>query len=107
MKEVLRPALAISLVLAAISGRAEDPDPARGELLFETCRGCHAVEGYYNVYPSYRVPKLGGQNAAYIVAALHSYREGARTHDTMHANASALSEQDLADIAAFLERYGS
>ena len=106
MKDVLRPALAVGLALAAAGGQAAETDTAHGRLLFETCRGCHAVPGYYNVYPSYRVPKLGGQNAAYIAAALRSYKEGSRTHDTMHANASALSEQDIADIAAFLEGYG-
>ncbi|MEM7540719.1 MAG: cytochrome c [Pseudomonadota bacterium] len=67
----------------------------------QTCTGCHAVEGYFNVYPSYRVPKLGGQNAAYVESALKQYRDGGRKHPTMHANAWNLSDADIADIAAY------
>lgn len=76
-------------------------DPAAGRIKAETCLGCHAVPNYGNVYPTYHVPKLAGQNADYIVLALKAYRNGQRQHTTMHANASNLSEQDMADIAAF------
>jgi cytochrome c553 len=76
-------------------------DPAAGRIKAETCLGCHAVENYGNVYPSYHVPKLAGQNADYIVQALKAYQSGQRKHGTMHANASNLSEQDLTDIAAY------
>jgi cytochrome c553 len=76
-------------------------DPEAGRRLASTCMGCHGIPGYQNVYPSYHVPKLGGQHAAYIVSALQAYKNGQRAHDTMHANASALSEQAIQDIAAF------
>lgn len=76
-------------------------DPAAGRIKAETCLGCHAIPNYSNVYPSYSVPKLAGQNADYIVAALKGYQNGERKHSTMHANSSNLSEQDIADIAAF------
>src|SRR5690606_9920854 len=59
--------------------------------------------GYRNVYPSFHVPKLGGQNADYIEVALQGYRRGTRGHDTMHAQAASLSDQDIADIAAYIE----
>ena len=68
--------------------------------------GCHAVKSYFNVYPTYHVPKLGGQGAGYIASALKAYKAGTRAHDTMHANAENLSDQDIADIAAYLENYG-
>lgn len=77
-------------------------DPARGAVLAETCAGCHGVPGYRNAYPSYHVPKLGGQNADYIEIALQGYRRGTRGHPTMHAQASSLADQDIADIAAYL-----
>jgi cytochrome c553 len=76
-------------------------DPAAGRIKAETCLGCHAIPNYGNVYPSYHVPKLAGQNVDYIVAALKGYQSGMRKHTGMHANASSLSEQDMADIAAF------
>jgi len=71
----------------------------------ETCLGCHGIKGYFNVYPTYHVPKLGGQGAKYIQTALKAYQRGTRQHLTMHANAENLSDQDIADIAAFLENY--
>ncbi|EDY85704.1 cytochrome c family protein [gamma proteobacterium HTCC5015] len=78
-------------------------DPAQGRKSAETCVGCHAVKGYFNVYPSYKVPKLAGQHAAYIEAALKAYRDGTRQHETMQANAANLSDQEIADIAAYFE----
>ena len=76
-------------------------DPKRGEMLTYNCLGCHGVYGARNAYPSYRIPKLGGQNAGYIEVALQGYRRGTRKHPTMDAQASLLSDQDIADVAAF------
>ena len=94
------------LVFAVILGFSEillaEGDPVVGEKKAETCMGCHAVTGYFNVYPSYKVPKLGGQNAGYVVSALKAYKAGTRRHGTMQANAYNLSEQDMLDIASYL-----
>jgi cytochrome c553 len=79
-----------------------DGDATRGEKLGYTCLGCHGIEGYRNAYPSYRVPKLGGQKAAYLVVALKGYREGTRTHGTMAGQASSLTDQQIEDLAAYL-----
>ena len=78
------------------------PDVERGRSLTYTCHGCHGVRGYENAYPTYRVPKLGGQSEAYLLNALLAYRAGDREHPTMEAQAQSYSEADLADIAAFL-----
>jgi cytochrome c553 len=83
-----------------------DGDAARGRQVFEGCKGCHGISGYYNVYPSYRVPKLAGQPAQYIEQALKSYRGRNRVHPTMEANAASLSDRDIADVARYLERSG-
>lgn len=69
----------------------------------ETCLGCHAIPGYNNVYPTYKVPKVAGQNADYIISALKAYRNKDRQHKTMHANAAALTDQDIIDIAKYFE----
>lgn len=71
-------------------------------MLAYTCLGCHGVEGYRNAYPSYRVPKLGGQKAAYLVVAIKGYREGTRAHPTMAAQAASLTDQQIEDAAAYL-----
>ena len=77
-------------------------DATRGKGLTYTCRGCHGVEGYKNAYPSYHVPKLGGQSEVYLRNALLEYRGANRKHPTMQAQAESFSEQDIADIAAYL-----
>lgn len=86
---------------------AVDGDPARGETLSYTCLGCHGVDGYVNVYPTYHVPKIGGQNADYLEVALQAYRRGSRGHQTMQAQAASLSDQDIADIAAYFAAQGA
>jgi cytochrome c553 len=76
-------------------------DPKRGKAISYTCLGCHGIESYKNAYPMYSVPRLKGQHPEYLAAALHGYRDGDRSHLTMHAQASTLSDQDIADIAAY------
>src|SRR5689334_6645681 len=76
-------------------------NPERGRELSYTCLGCHGIQDYKNAYPNYRVPKLEGQHPEYLVIALKAYRSGERSHLTMHSQASSLSDQDMADIAAF------
>jgi cytochrome c553 len=80
-------------------------DATRGAVLAETCKGCHGVPGSHNAYPSYYVPKLGGQNLEYIEIALQGYRRGTRSHPTMQAQAASLSDQDIADLAAFFSTW--
>lgn len=74
----------------------------RGEAIAYTCLGCHGIDGYRNAYPSYRVPKLGGQTASYLSVALRGYRDGTRPHPTMVAQASSLTDQEIDDVAAYL-----
>jgi cytochrome c553 len=83
---------------------AEPPaaDAHHGKAVSYTCLGCHGIEGYKNAYPMYSVPELRGQNPDYLVIALHGYRDGDRSHITMHSQTESLSEQDMADAAAFL-----
>lgn len=81
---------------AHAAGNAEDGKAKSG-----TCMGCHGLPSYTNVYPTYHVPRLAGQHPDYIVAALKAYKNGERTHPTMRAQAYTLSDQDMADIAAY------
>jgi cytochrome c553 len=92
-------ALALSWSLGAHAAG----DPALGQKKFYTCYGCHGIDNYRNAYPDYSVPMLRHQNASYIVAALQEYRSGERPHATMHAQAASLSDQDIEDIAAYLQ----
>jgi cytochrome c553 len=83
-----------------------EADAERGKVLADTCKGCHAVDSYNNVYPTYHVPKVAGQNAGYLISALTLYRDGARLHPTMAAQAASLSDQDIQDIAAYMAASG-
>jgi cytochrome c553 len=93
---------ALAFAGTAMAQQATAPgDAKRGKEMSYTCLGCHGIDGYKNAYPDYSVPKLKGQHAEYIVSALHGYRDGDRAHLTMHAEASTLSAQDIADIAIY------
>ena len=96
-----RTRFALALLAASPSGHTAG-NPEQGEQLAYTCTGCHGVTGYKNAYPSYSVPKIGGQSESYLVNALSAYQRGERRHPTMSAQAESLSEQDIADIAAYL-----
>jgi cytochrome c553 len=94
--------LVLMMLVATFGTQAfADGDAERGKVLSYTCLGCHGIDNYKNVYPTYSVPELGGQHAAYIVAALKEYRSGERSHATMHEQAASLSDQDMQDIAAY------
>ena len=86
----------------AVTTAPPTPDLANGRRLAYTCQGCHGVTGYKNVYPSYKVPLIGGQSQAYLSQALHAYRDGKRLHPTMQAQSRSFSEQDIADLSAYL-----
>ena len=66
------------------------------------CIGCHGIPGYKTAFPVvYHVPKLGGQSAAYLISALNAYKSGQRQHPSMKGVAASLSDQDIANIAAY------
>jgi len=89
-----------------VTGAYAQGDPQNGAALATTCMGCHGIPGYRNAYPSYRVPKLGGQKPDYMVLALQAYRAQTRPHLTMQAQAASLSDQNMQDLAAFFASLG-
>lgn len=97
---------ASALVPGGLPEAAAVGDPAAGREKAYTCLGCHGVDRYVNVYPSYHVPYIAGQNQEYLIAALKAYRSGERRHGTMQANAGLLSDEDIEDITAWLASIG-
>jgi cytochrome c553 len=92
---------AAAALLLSFSAWAEG-DPARGRARAQMCEGCHGIADYRTAYPEvYAVPKIGGQQAAYIVKTLEDYKKGARKHPTMRGIAATLSDQDMADLASY------
>lgn len=92
--------LALASLLATPALAAEGNVDA-GREKAETCFGCHGIPNYTNAYPTYRVPKIGGQHADQLYAALQAYRSGERQHPTMSAQAASMSDQDMRDVAAY------
>ncbi|MCL4780192.1 MAG: cytochrome c4 [Gammaproteobacteria bacterium] len=89
-------ALAASLALlgpAHAAGSAE-----AGQARSIVCAGCHGVDGN-SFNPEW--PSLAGQNANYLVKSMQSFKDGSRQNVLMNAQAAALSEQDMQDLAAW------
>lgn len=105
-----RVVLTLSLIFsAAVAAQtpASAGDAAKGEEKTRMCEGCHGIEGWRTAYPEvYHVPKLGGQHAAYIVQALHEYKNGDRSHPSMRSIAASLTDQDIANLAAYYSQGG-
>ena len=97
---VLCAALAFCAAWPAVAQNQGSADAGRTKSAM--CAGCHNIPGYKTAFPSvYSVPKLNGQHAAYMVSALRAYKSGERQHPSMRAIAASLSDQDMADLAAF------
>jgi cytochrome c553 len=100
-------ALAFAAAAACLPGAAaaqQQPvgDPAKGRQKIQMCTGCHGIPGYRTAYPEvYEVPMIGGQHAAYLVKAMQAYKSGERNHPSMKAIAASLSDEDMANLAAF------
>ena len=93
---------------AALPTLARAQDPAAGHQKAAMCIGCHGIPGYQASFPEiHKVPKIAGQNARFIVAALNAYKKGERKHPTMKAIAGSLTDQDMGDLAAYYETLGT
>jgi len=93
--------LFMTSLLALTASAATAADIEAGKIKAITCTGCHGIPNYNNVYPVYKVPKIGGQNEQYLISALQAYKNGDRNHATMQAQAASMNQQDMADIAAW------
>ena len=87
--------------MTVATGVRAEGDAKAGSVKAIPCMGCHAIPGYSNAYPTYHVPRVGGQHPEYIVAALKAYKAKERSHPTMQAQAASLSEDDMKNIAAY------
>jgi cytochrome c553 len=107
----MKRALISTVLLAVLSlAQAQDAKPgsaAAGEKKAAMCIGCHGIKGYQASFPEvHKVPMISGQGAKYIAASLAAYKKGDRKHPTMRSIAASLTDQDMADLAAFYEQHG-
>ena len=110
MKNLLRLLLSLAAVGLSFSAQAQSAQagsPQAGEKKAAMCIGCHGIPGYQASFPEiYKVPMIAGQNAKYLATSLAGYKKGDRKHPTMRAIATSLSDQDMADLAAYYEQLG-
>jgi cytochrome c553 len=106
----MKKALALLLPFCLLSAPAQaqatgNAEAAKGKI--SMCIGCHGIPMYRTVFPEvYSVPMIAGQSPDYIVKALQAYRAGDRGHPSMQGIAKSLTDQDMADLAAYYGRSG-
>ena len=106
IKALTLPILLLAMMAPVTSALAQDA--VAGEKKAAMCIGCHGIPGYQASFPEvYRVPQISGQNGKYIAAALAAYKKGERKHPSMRAIAGSMSDQDMADLAAYYEKHGT
>jgi cytochrome c553 len=100
-------AVTVASVTTAAWAQEIKGDAAVGKTKAAMCIGCHGIVGYQASFPEiHKVPMISGQGAKYISNALAAYQKGERKHPTMSAVAASLSDQDMADLAAYYTQHG-
>jgi cytochrome c553 len=108
LKHLSLAALALVFATSALAQDAPAGNANAAKKKVALCIGCHGIIGYQASFPEvHKVPMISGQNAKYIASALTAYRKGDRKHPTMKGVAAPLSDQDIADLAAYYEASGS
>ena len=100
--------LALVALAVAYSAKARaDGSVVQASVAVSMCQGCHGIAGYRTAFPEvYSVPKLGGQQSAYLIKALQDYRSSVRKHATMRSIAASLSDEQMAELAAYYSDTG-
>jgi cytochrome c553 len=109
MNKLLSTVFALAVACVTVSAQAQKitGNAENGSKKVAMCVGCHGIIGYQASFPEvHKVPMIAGQSATYIVSALTAYKGGDRKHPTMRAIADTLSEQDIADLAAYYSQLG-
>lgn len=100
--------LAVSCVTAfSVQAQELKGNAKAGEGINAMCIGCHGIKGYQASFPEvYKVPMISGQSAKYIEASLNAYKKGDRKHPSMRAISVTLTDQNMADLAAYYSQHG-
>ena len=109
MNKSLSIVFAFVVAAATFTAQAQElkGDAKAGEKKIAMCIGCHGIVGYQASFPEvYKVPKISGQGVKYITSALNGYKNGERKHPTMRSIAASLTDQDIADVAAYYANHG-
>jgi cytochrome c553 len=100
-------AAALAVFVSSVTLPAVAQDVKAGQSKAAMCIGCHGIVGYQASFPEiYKAPKISGQSAKFISNSLAAYAKGDRKHPTMVSIAVSLTEQDMADLAAYYSQHG-
>ena len=100
---------AFLVIFLTLTAQAQElkGDAKAGEAINAMCIGCHGIKGYQASFPEvYKVPMISGQSAKYIVSALNAYKKGERKHPSMRGISETLTDQNMADLAAYYSGHG-
>ena len=115
MNKLMSPFFALAVASVTVFSSMATPawadevkgDASAGAHKIAMCLGCHNIPGYQATFPEvYKVPKIAGQGEKYLVSALSAYRKNDRKHPTMKGIAASLTDQDIADVAAYYTGLG-
>ena len=98
MKQAVWLRLAAALVAGAVLQHAHSNDIQAGRQKAQACAVCHGPLGISSAPDA---PNLAGQPALYTAAQLRAYRSGARKHEVMAVMAKPLTDDDIANLAAW------
>jgi len=101
MKKIIFPVLLSLFALQSAPSIAGDA--AAGKAKSATCAGCHGADG---ISQNDLWPNLAGQKEGYMVAQLKAFRAGERSNPMMSPMAAPLSDEDIADLAAYFSSLG-
>lgn len=97
MRKVVNLLIVLGFLLVSSSALAE-ANVLLGKEKSAACAACHGVDGNSS---SPMFPKIAGQHADYIIHALQAYKSAKRKNPMMQMTVNALSDQDMADLAAY------
>lgn len=84
--------------MSVVMGNVQAGDAAAGKAKSSNCTGCHGMNGKSSMPAN---PNLAGQQEAYLIKAIKAYRDGQRKDPMMSSMVAGLSDEDIADLAAF------
>ena len=90
--------LLIACALIALAAPAQAADAAAGKVLAGKCKTCHGIDGIAKIPIA---PHIAGESEVYLETQLKAFRSGKREHEIMSVVAKGLTDEDIANLAAW------
>lgn len=91
-------AVVVACLVTSAGSAAADGNVKAGKALTQQCEACHGADGLSKIPEA---PNIAGQLEAYMIKQLTAFKSGERQNDMMSLIVPKLSEQDIADLAAY------